>query len=137
MENQDNTQFTVFVGNLPWSMSDESLKDTFESRGIQVKNSDNQESFARIVRDKFSGRSKGFGFVTLVDQENYQLALNLNGIEIDGRNIIVQPKQQKTDSDRSQSFGRYRHNNFNSRNSGQGRRDGRFNRNARKESYSN
>ncbi len=80
----------IYVGNLSWSMTDEDLRNLFEQHGTV--------SSAKIVKDKASGRSKGFGFVEMEDDNEAQQAItSLYDTEVMGRKIIVnesQPKQQ-------------------------------------------
>lgn len=72
----------LYVGNLPYSVTDESLKETFGAAGEVTE--------AKVITDKFSGRSKGFGFVTMKDEKAAQKAVEeLNGKEIDGRALKV------------------------------------------------
>ena len=71
----------LYVGNLPWSVDDEGLKKIFE--GIEVAE-------ATVIKDKYSGRSKGFGFVTIEDDEAAKKAISdLNGKEIEGRELKI------------------------------------------------
>src|SRR5579863_7407328 len=80
----------IYVGNLSWQMTDEDLRNLFEQHGTVAS--------AKIVKDKVSGRSKGFGFVEMEDDGEAQQAItNLYDSEVQGRKIIVnesQPKQQ-------------------------------------------
>ena len=80
----------IYVGNLSWQMTDEDLRNLFEQHGSVAS--------AKIVKDKVSGRSKGFGFVEMEDDGEAQQAItNLYDTEVMGRKIIVnesQPKQQ-------------------------------------------
>ena len=80
----------IYVGNLSWQMTDEDLRNLFEQHGTVAS--------AKIVKDKVSGRSKGFGFVEMEDDGEAQQAItNLYDSEVMGRKIIVnesQPKQQ-------------------------------------------
>ena len=80
----------IYVGNLSWQMTDEDLRNLFEQHGTVAS--------AKIVKDKVSGRSKGFGFVEMEDDAEAQQAItNLYDSEVMGRKIIVnesQPKQQ-------------------------------------------
>jgi len=82
----------IYVGNLSWQMTDEDLRNLFEQHG--------SVSSAKIVKDKVSGRSKGFGFVEMEDDAEAQQAItNLYDSEVMGRKIIVnesQPKQQSS-----------------------------------------
>src|SRR6202171_3731771 len=80
----------IYVGNLSWQMTDEDLRNLFEQHGAVGS--------AKIVKDKVSGRSKGFGFVEMENDAEAQAAITaLYDSEIMGRKIIVnesQPKQQ-------------------------------------------
>lgn len=72
----------LYVGNLPFSVNDQSLQNIFAGY--------NSIESARIITDRDSGRSKGFGFVELTaDDEATQAIEKLNGTEVDGRKIIV------------------------------------------------
>ncbi len=72
----------LFVGSLPWSVDDQKLKETFEPHGNVVS--------AKVVTDRSSGRSRGFGFVEMESAEDAQKAMSaLNDSEIGGRNIVV------------------------------------------------
>jgi len=70
------------VGSLPWAVDDQKLKETFEPHGNVVS--------AKVVTDRNSGRSRGFGFVEMENAEDAQKAISeLNDSEMDGRNIVV------------------------------------------------
>ena len=72
----------LFVGNISWGLSDEDLKQAFEAAGEVVS--------ASIVKDRMTGRSKGFGFVEMASADGAQKAIaELNGKELDGRAINV------------------------------------------------
>ncbi|MFA5138840.1 MAG: RNA-binding protein [Elusimicrobiota bacterium] len=72
----------LYAGNLPYSMTEEELKSLFTSYG-QVEN-------VKLIVDKFTGRSKGFGFVELTNETEANAAIEkLNGSEVGGRKIIV------------------------------------------------
>ena len=72
----------LFVGSLPWSIDDQKLKETFEPHGNVVS--------AKVVTDRSTGRSRGFGFVEMESSEDAQKAMSaLNDSEIGGRNIVV------------------------------------------------
>ena len=81
----------LYVGNLPYSVTEERLQQHFAQHGSVVS--------ARIITDKFSGRSKGFGFVEMSsDQEAERATTALNGTDFEGRNIVVseaRPQQQR------------------------------------------
>jgi nucleolin len=72
----------LFVGSLPWAVDDQKLKEVFEPHGNVVS--------AKVVTDRNSGRSRGFGFVEMENAEDAQKAMSeLNDSEMDGRNIVV------------------------------------------------
>lgn len=72
----------LYVGNLPYSTNDEELSSTFGAHGTVVS--------ASVITDKFSGRSKGFGFVEMSSDEEAQAAISaLNGADLGGRSIVV------------------------------------------------
>lgn len=72
----------LFVGNISWGVSDDQLQELFAQHG--------EVEEAIILKDKFSGRSRGFGFVTFVNDEDADKAIEaLNDHELDGRNIAV------------------------------------------------
>jgi len=78
----------LFVGSLPWSVDDDALKSTFAAHGSVVS--------AKVVKDRESGRSKGFGFVEMSTDSEAQTAMQaLNGSEVNGRNIIVNEAKPK------------------------------------------
>jgi len=72
----------LYVGNLSYDMTEDALKDTFSQAGTVES--------AIIIKDKMSGRSKGFGFVEMSTDEEAQKAIEvLNGKELDGRALTV------------------------------------------------
>ncbi|MDO8513011.1 MAG: RNA-binding protein [bacterium] len=72
----------IYVGNIPYDYDDNKLKDLFAEYGEVTE--------VRVIIDKASGRSKGFGFVAMQDKEMADKAVKeLNGKEIDGRAIVV------------------------------------------------
>jgi RNA recognition motif-containing protein len=72
----------LFVGNIEWGTSEDDLKALFSEHG------DVEEVV--IIKDKFSGRSKGFGFVTFVNEADAQKAVEaLNEHELNGRKLVV------------------------------------------------
>jgi len=78
----------IYVGNLSWSMTDQDLNDLFATYG--------EVGSAKILKDKMSGRSKGFGFVEMTDDEAAKTAIaNLNETEIQGRKLIVNESQPR------------------------------------------
>ncbi len=72
----------LFVGSLPWSVDDDKLKQTFEVHGNVVS--------AKVVKDRDTGRSRGFGFVEMENSSEAKSAIKaLNESELSGRNIVV------------------------------------------------
>ena len=80
----------IYVGNLSFDVSEEILQKTFEAFG--------QVSAASIVKDKYSGQSRGFGFVEMPDQNEARNAItNLNGKDLNGRQLNVNEARPRTD----------------------------------------
>jgi RNA recognition motif-containing protein len=81
----------IYVGNLPWSASEQELSDSFGEFGTVEK--------ATIIVDRESGRSKGFGFVTMNDNEEANNAIEaLNGTDLGGRALKVneaRPREER------------------------------------------
>jgi RNA recognition motif-containing protein len=87
----------LYVGNLSYHTTEEALNDLFAPYG--------EVESARIINDRDTGRSKGFGFVELAGRsEGEQAIAELNGREIDGRQIKVNEAKPKT-NDRGGSGG--------------------------------
>merc|ERR1712238_80065 len=75
-----NEGFRLYVGNLPWSFDDFDLQDTFGEFGTIVD--------AKVITDRETGRSRGFGFVTMSSEEELDRAIGeLDGSECEGRSI--------------------------------------------------
>ncbi|MEI6092515.1 MAG: RNA-binding protein [bacterium] len=81
----------LYVGNLPYSVNDQKLSDLFASVG--------EVASAKVITDHDSGRSKGFGFVEMANDDDAQKAISkLDGYDIDGRNLRVneaRPKEER------------------------------------------
>jgi RNA recognition motif-containing protein len=72
----------LFVGGLPWTTTEDELKTLFAAHGAVAS--------VKIITDKYSGRSKGFGFVEFETDEQGDAAVKaLNGTELGGRKIVV------------------------------------------------
>src|SRR6478752_7065257 len=72
----------IYVGNLPYSVTDSTLESNFAEFG--------RVSSAKVMMDRETGRSKGFGFVEMASAEVAQAAIKaLNGMSVDGRSITV------------------------------------------------
>jgi len=83
----------LFIGSLAYATNDDSLKAFFEQIG--------EVESARVITDRDSGRSKGFGFVKYVDPAHNQKAVDeLDGKELDGRTITVSLARPKEDRPR-------------------------------------
>ena len=91
----------IYVGNLSWGLKDQDLANLFAPFG--------EVASAKIVMDKFTQRSKGFGFVEMPNDEQAQAAIaQLNGTEIEGRNLVVnesRPKEEGSGGFKKRSFG--------------------------------
>ena len=89
----------LFVGGLSWNTSEETLQDTFKEYGEVLE--------AKIVIDRYSGRSRGFGFVTFATHDDAQNAITkMDGSVLDGRTLAV--NEAREDPNRSRgNRGRY------------------------------
>jgi len=91
----------IYVGNLPYSVTDASLKSNFaEFGGV---------SSAKVMMDRDAGTSKGFGFVEMATAEAAQAAISaLNGMSVDGRAIVVslaRPREASSSSRGASGYG--------------------------------
>lgn len=83
----------IFVGSLPFKLEEDELRSQFEKYGAV--------SSVKIITDKFSGRSKGFGFVEMPNDEEAAKAIDsLNGSEVGGRKIVVNKAEERKREDR-------------------------------------
>jgi len=91
----------IYVGNLSYDVSEANLRQTFEAFG--------QVSSATIVKDRYSGQPRGFGFVEMLDQTEAQVAIqNLNGKELLGQQMNVNEARPRTGQGRSGRQGGHR-----------------------------
>jgi RNA recognition motif-containing protein len=90
----------IYVGNLSFDVSEQDLRQAFEAFG--------QVTTANIINDKFTGQSKGFGFVEMSAKEQAQAAIaGMNGKEIKGRALNVnEARPRNDDRSRGDSAGR-------------------------------
>lgn len=81
----------IYISNLSYSVNDAQLEQLFAQFG--------EVTSAKVITDKFSGRSRGFGFVEMAEEEASQNAINqLNGTEFEGRTVSVslaKPREEK------------------------------------------
>lgn len=84
-------QMNIYVGNLSYGLSDNDLQNLFAEHGSVAS--------AKIIQDRDTGRSKGFGFVEMPDDGDAQKAIEaLNGQSVDGRNLTVneaRPREER------------------------------------------
>ncbi|HEY9002383.1 MAG TPA: RNA-binding protein [Mucilaginibacter sp.] len=87
----------IFVGSLPFKIQEADLRELFEAYG--------DVNSVKIINDRETGRSKGFGFVEMADAEAGKKAIaDLNGSEVAGRNIVVNQAEDKKPRE-NRSFG--------------------------------
>jgi len=80
----------IYVGNLSYEATDETIKQAFESFG--------EVTSARVIKDKYTGQSRGFGFVEMPGQSQAQTAIkSLNGKELLGKQISVNEARARAD----------------------------------------
>ena len=83
----------IFVGSLPYHVEEADLRSIFEEYG--------PVSSSKVIMDKFTGKSRGFGFIEMPDDEVALKAIEeLNGAELDGRTIVVNKSEERKKSDR-------------------------------------
>jgi RNA recognition motif-containing protein len=83
----------IFVGSLPFSIEEADLRESFEAYGAVDS--------VKIITDKFTGRSKGFGFVEMPSDDDAQKAIDeLNGATVQGRTIVVNKSEPKPEGER-------------------------------------
>ena len=87
----------IYVGNLAFSVDDKKLESLFSQYGSIEE--------ATVIKDKFSGRSKGFGFITINDDDSAKKAISeMNGKETEGRKLTVNEAKPREEDERK-SFG--------------------------------
>jgi RNA recognition motif-containing protein len=81
----------LFVGNLPYAMDNDKLSQLFAAAGTVTS--------AKVISDKYSGRSRGFGFVEMASEEESKKAIEMfNGKDIEGRALVVneaRPREER------------------------------------------
>lgn len=104
----------LFVGNLSWNTKDDSLRTLFSTVGTVVS--------AQVITDRYTGRSRGFGFVEMsTDEESEKAMAELNGKDLDGRQISVNEARERQENGGGARGG----GNFRNDRSGGDRRDDR------------
>ena len=79
---------TLYVGNIPYAVKEEELKEIFQEIGTVTS--------IKIITDKYTGRSKGFGFIEMENDEQEEAAVNeLNRKEVNERNLVVAKAHSK------------------------------------------
>lgn len=77
------------MGSLPWSIDDQKLQEAFEEHGEVVS--------AKVITDRETGRSRGFGFVEMATEDSANSAISaLNNSDFGGRNIVVNVAKPRT-----------------------------------------
>ena len=83
----------IYVGGLPFAVTEDKLNEIFSVHGTVDS--------ARVITDRFTGRSRGFGFVEMADESEAQAAIDsLNGTELDGRTLTVneaRPQEKRSE----------------------------------------
>ncbi len=88
----------IYVGNLPYEFSDDQLRTAFEQHGAVES--------ARVIIDRYSGRSRGFGFVEMGNPTEGQAAITqMNGRELNGRPLTVNEARPRDDAGRGAGGG--------------------------------
>ena len=88
----------IFVGSLPFKIEESELQEIFEEYG--------EVTSVKIITDRATGRSKGFGFVEMTNEEEAKKAIEeLNNAEIEGRTIVVNKAEEKKEGSRPSGGG--------------------------------
>ncbi|MFQ5929349.1 MAG: RNA recognition motif domain-containing protein [Acidobacteriota bacterium] len=91
----------LYVGGLPYQVTEDQLQEIFSAHGTVES--------AKVITDRMTGRSKGFGFVEMSSQSEAQEAIkNLNGTQLEGRSITVNEARPQQPRSRGGGFGRNR-----------------------------
>lgn len=89
----------LYVGNLSYGTTDQALQEAFSQFGVVTS--------ASVIMDKMTGRSKGFGFVEMANDEEAQQAIDaMNGKELDGRTLTVNEARPMTERPPRRDFNR-------------------------------
>ena len=84
-----NEENKIYIGNINYEVTEEELRETIKKKGFEAQN-------INIIRDKFSGRSKGFGFAEFENDEQAQKAIeSLDGHELKSRKLKVNKAQRR------------------------------------------
>ena len=90
----------LFVGGLSWDTDDTGLRNAFSEHGDVVD--------AVVITERYTGRSRGFGFVTFATPDGAATAIDeMNGKDLDGRTIAVEPAKDKSSGRRDSGGGSY------------------------------
>ena len=90
----------IYVGNLHYGLSEDELRNVFSEYG--------DVDSVKIITDKFSGRSKGFGFVSMPNDDDAQRAIDeLNDSDLKGRNMKVNQARTRSDNDYKRGYNSY------------------------------
>jgi RNA recognition motif-containing protein len=91
----------IYVGNLAWAVDSDALRGAFEQHG--------EVASARVIMDKFTGKSKGFGFVEMPDAEAEIAIKELDQTEHDGKVIsvaVARPREERPHNNNNRNFRR-------------------------------
>ncbi len=88
----------IFVGNLQYAINEQDLQGIFEEYG--------EVASSKIITDRMSGRSKGFGFIEMADEEAAKKAIEeLNGAELEGRTMVVNEAKPRENNNNNRGGG--------------------------------
>ncbi len=82
-------QKTLYVGNIPWSTKESDLEEFFSQYGEIIE--------CRIITERATGRSRGYGFVEVNEENMEEILEKTNGVELEGRKLVVneaKPREQ-------------------------------------------
>ena len=86
---EETSKNKLYIGNLEYSVTEEDLGKVFSDKGVTVKE-------VRIIKDKFSGRSKGFGFAEVDSEDKVQEAISaVDGEDLKGRKLRISQARER------------------------------------------
>ncbi|MBC8368911.1 MAG: RNA-binding protein [Planctomycetes bacterium] len=89
----------LFVGNLPWSIGDDELRDLFSEFG--------EVTDSKVINDRETGRSRGFGFIEMDDEAGEAAIKGLDGADIEGRDLRVNVAEERKPRERRENNNRW------------------------------
>ncbi len=85
----EGSQYRLYIGNLEYSTTEDDIRQAFADKGVTLQD-------VRVIKDKYSGRSKGFGFAEVDSEDTIQAAITaMDGQDLKGRNLRVNKAEER------------------------------------------